>query len=131
MAILRHAFVAGLAITTLGGCLARPMIYADAYVGPPELVYVQPGVQVVADFDYPVFYTSGAYWRFDGGYWYQSSYHDRAWVRTQRVPVAVRQVPNPGGYAHYRAPRDHRAAPARRQAPPPVDHRRAAPRPQR
>ena len=31
--------------------------------GAPGMEVVSPGVQVVADYDYPVFYSDGYYWR--------------------------------------------------------------------
>jgi hypothetical protein len=74
-----------------------------ARVSTPDLVYIGPNVQVVSDFDYPVFYSDSAYWRYDGGVWYQSRSHDRDWVRTVNVPVAVRQVDRPEVYVHYHA----------------------------
>src|SRR5262245_31925292 len=46
----------------------------------PDLVYVSPGVQVVADYEYPVFYADNFYWRFDGGRWYRSSWYTGGWV---------------------------------------------------
>lgn len=101
--LLLGLFSAGLAAT---GC------YADAgYYGPttavavagPNMVYVDgaPGVQVVADYDYPVFYSDGLYWRYDGGIWYSSRWHDRGWGRSYNVPVGVRGIREPGMYAHY------------------------------
>jgi hypothetical protein len=35
----------------------------------PDLVYAAPGVQVIADYDEPIFYADNFYWRFDGGTW--------------------------------------------------------------
>src|ERR1044071_7099 len=40
----------------------------DGYAATPDLVTVQPGVQVVADYDEPVFFTDGFYWRYYDGY---------------------------------------------------------------
>lgn len=138
-----------------GGCYAESGYgYTTTTVGygAPSMVYVDgsPGVQVIADYDYPVFFSDGMYWRYDGGIWYSSRWHDRGWGRTYNVPVAVRGISRPEGYVHYRggvaarnAPvyrnepvvRDHRyapAAPVARPAPAPVarDHR-AAPAPSR
>src|SRR5688572_30344081 len=53
--------------------------YGSAAVYTPDLVYVSPGVQVIADYDEPVFYTDGFYWRFYGGTWYRSSYYSGGW----------------------------------------------------
>jgi hypothetical protein len=119
------------------------------YVGGPSLVYAAPGVQVIADYDYPIFYSDGLYWRNDGGVWYSSRVYTGGWGVNYNVPYGVRGIREPGAYAHYRgggyagpryrggaynnggaAVRDHRTnvAPAYRAAPArgPVvrDHRR-------
>jgi hypothetical protein len=82
---------------------------AEATVATPTLVEVQPGVQVVADYDQPVFYNEGVYWRFEGGVWYRSPYHDRAWIRVEAPPVAVRRIQRPEMYVHYHATGNARA----------------------
>ena len=62
-----------------GGCTASGTAYyggggtLTATTVAPDLVYVSPGVQVVADYDYPVFYADNFYWRFDSGRWYRSA----------------------------------------------------------
>jgi hypothetical protein len=94
------------------GCYADAG-YSAGYYGPttavavagPDMVVVDgaPGVQVVAaDYDYPVFYSDNLYWRYDGGIWYSSRWHDRGWGRNYNVPVGVRGINRPEGYAHYR-----------------------------
>jgi hypothetical protein len=72
------------------------------YAG-PDMAYVGPGVQVIADYDYPVFFSDGFYWRNDGGYWYRSPYYDRGWIGVSTVPYGVRSVRDPWRYSHYRA----------------------------
>lgn len=76
-----------------------------AYSDPaPDMEVVTPGVQVVAvDYDYPVFFSDGFYWRYDGGVWYSSRWYNRGWAVSYNVPVRVRGISNPYGYAHYRA----------------------------
>ena len=137
-------FAAALLAATATGCYTEADVgYSAGYAAPaPALVEVEPGVQVISDYDYPVFYSDGFYWRWDGGAWYRSSRWDRGWIVDYNVPVRVRGIRNPGGYVHYRARggvdvRDHRdydggrpgyrAAPAYRAAPGPVvrDHRSA------
>ena len=76
---------------------------AEATVATPTLVEVEPGVQVVADYDQPVFFSEGVYWRYEGGVWYRSPYHNRAWVRVEAPPVAVRHIQRPEMYVHYHA----------------------------
>src|SRR5205823_10901299 len=73
------------------------------YAEPAAMVYVSPGVEVIEDYDYPVFYSGGFYWRQEGGVWYSSEYHDRGWAYNDRVPVEVGRIERPEGYAHYRA----------------------------
>lgn len=78
-------------------------VRAHAHVPAPTLVYVQPGVQVVADYHEPVFYSEGYYWRYYGGVWYRSSYHHSGWVRVRSVPVYVSRIDRPHTYVRYRA----------------------------
>jgi hypothetical protein len=127
---------------------------SDGYASTPDLVTVNPGVQVVADYDEPVFFVDGFYWRFYDGYWYRSNNYYAGWYFYERPPVAVLRIDRPYAYAHYRPAgyvarssvryrrpevisRDHRtyqAAPGYRAAPayaPPAasarDHRTPAP----
>ena len=67
----------------------------------PDLVYAAPGVQVIADYDEPIFFTDGFYWRFYGGGWYRSSRYAGGWVYAN-PPMAVRRIDRPYAYAHYR-----------------------------
>jgi len=92
-------------VALLGACYGDADVgYRAEYAAPaPTLAYVQPGVQVVADYDYPVFYSGGAYYRYDNGYWYSSPYWNRGWRQSREVPVAVRGVHEPWAYRHYRA----------------------------
>ena len=135
-----------------GGAYATASV--DGYAATPDLVTVQPGVQVVADYDEPVFFVDGFYWRFYDGYWYRSNNYYAGWYFYERPPVAVLRIDRPYAYAHYRPSgyvarsnvryrrpevisRDHRtyqAAPAYRPAPAPApvvtrDHRTVAPAP--
>jgi hypothetical protein len=120
-----RAVILTMMIFTAIGCYAQGDVgYRVAYASPPpSLVYVSPGVQVVADFDYPVFLADGLYWRYDGGVWYRSRTYTGGWAVTTAVPVAVRRIDRPSRYVHYhatavarkgdgRAERDHRDKPA-------------------
>jgi hypothetical protein len=69
----------------------------------PELVVISPGVQVIADYDEPIFYSENYYWRMDGGTWYRSHDHTRGWARVDVVPVTIRSIDRPSAYVHYRA----------------------------
>src|SRR4051794_24592488 len=93
-----------------------------------QLVDVSPGVQVIADYDEPVFYSENYYWRYDNGLWYRSPYHTRGWVRVDAAPVAIRSIDRPQRYAHYHAQagmtvRDHRDGGPPPQGPEVRDHR--------
>jgi hypothetical protein len=113
------------------GCYTEADVgYTAGYVGPaPTLAYVSPGVQVVYDAEYPVFFADGFYWRWYGGTWMRSPYYNRGWAVSYNVPVGIRSVQRPWTYSHYRGSvagpvvRDHRGY---RPAPAPHvrDHRR-------
>jgi len=94
---------------TLGGCFTEGEVgyttttpQGTVYDSNPDLVTVTPGVQVVADYDEPVFYTDGFYWRFYDGYWYRSNNYYSGWYFYERPPVAVLRIDRPYAYVHYR-----------------------------
>lgn len=69
----------------------------------PPLVVVQPGIQVVEDWDEEVFFTGGYYWVRRDGYWYRAA-SPRAtfvFVESRRVPPGLVHTP-PGHYRHWR-----------------------------
>ena len=123
-----------LSAAALAGCYATGDVgYRSTYYGPtssvyvsnPDLVYVSPGVQVVADYDEPVFYTDGFYWRYYGGTWYRSSHYANGWVYYDRPPASVLSIERPHTYAHYR-PSGYTPRYGRRYEPPAAivrDHR--------
>jgi hypothetical protein len=86
-----------LAAALAAGCAAT--VATDGYG--PDLVTVSPGVQVIADYDEPIFYSDGFYWRYDGGVWYRSTYYTGGWAYA-RPPVAVMRIQQPYAYRHYR-----------------------------
>ena len=143
------SLLAAVALAT--GCVAHgtgTVGYSASYTATsPDLVYVSPGVQVIADYDEPIFYSDNFYWRHQGGVWYRSSYYDRGWVYA-RPPSAVISINDPYRYRRYRpagyvrgggdarapyrqpAYRDNRSQPVyrdNRQAPVVRDHRAPAP----
>jgi len=87
----------------LSACTGSAQVHttAEADYTAPALVEVEPGVQVVADYDQPIFFSEGAYWRYDNGVWYRSRYHDREWVTVQTPAVAVARIQRPEVYVHY------------------------------
>jgi hypothetical protein len=114
-------FSAALAATALGGCYvadgpgynatysgqatvtASGDAYAgDGYAASPDLVTVSPGVQVVADYDEPVFYSDGFYWRYYDGGWYRSSNYASGWFFVSAPPIVIARIDRPYAYAHYR-----------------------------
>ncbi len=90
----------------LGACMGTATYsgsgtYASGEVYGPDLVTIEPGIQVIADYDEPVFYADNYYWRNDGGYWYRSSYYDRGWI-TASPPVGIVRIGSPDRYRRYR-----------------------------
>lgn len=69
---------------------------------PPPLVEVEPGIQVVRDFNEEVFFVDGYYWVKRRGRWYRSSQWDGSWVYVDR-PYVPRYFWNfrPGSYRHW------------------------------
>jgi hypothetical protein len=100
---MRYAILAILATSALGAGCVPYEVSGTAYYASPDLVTVSPGVEVVADYDYPVFYSNNAYWRYEGGVWYRSRWHDRGWIHAGVVPGGIARIDHPWGYAHYRA----------------------------
>jgi len=153
-AILFAVAVAGCYATTDVGYQAGYVGPAPVYTAPPaasvevdtygpDLVDVGGGVQVIADYDEPVFYTDRYYWRFYGGTWYRSNSYNGGWVVYNDVPYSVRRIDRPHAYVHYRPQgyvprsqrvyggnrdpyvRDHRQAPYQGSPAPVRDHRQA------
>jgi len=77
-----------------------PVAQGGVYVE-PDLVEIQPGIQVIYDYDQPVFYSDGYYWRQDGGIWYSSRVHTGGWGRVERPPERFRTIQT-SAYVHYR-----------------------------
>ena len=92
-----------LAGVTSTGCIVHGRARVGATVtAEPALVEVSPGVMVIEDYDEPVFYSDGFYWRYYGGIWYRSSYHTGGWVTWRRPPARIIGIRNPRGYVRYR-----------------------------
>jgi hypothetical protein len=82
-------------------CTGEVQYTATATSDGPDLVEAGPGVQVVADYDQPVFYSSGAYWRYSNNAWYRSDNYAGGWVDA-RPPEAVLRIHTPEAFVHYR-----------------------------
>jgi hypothetical protein len=92
------------------GCAGRGEVMYSTDVRAPDLVEISPGVEVVADYDQPVFYSDQHYWRQDAGVWYRSERYDHDWVRVDEVPAQVRTIERPEQYVHYRGHEAHKQA---------------------
>ncbi len=111
-------------------CAGTASYSATGSISTPDLVVIEPGVQVIADYDEPIFYSENYYWRNDGGRWYRSSYHNRGWV-VYEAPQRVRSISQPNRYRRYKPagyqPKSSRPAPYRpapsNQARPDHDNR--------
>lgn len=84
----------------------------------PPLVVVQPGVQVVEDFEDEVFFTRNWYWLRRGDAWYRARSPQAAFVlvETRRVPRALVRL-TPGRYRNWQ---QVQAEPPPRAPPPPM-----------
>ncbi len=120
--MLKQVLIASLFAGCTGAVFVRPVRVAPVYAAPapvyaaPEMVSVSPGVQVIADYDQPVFYSDGMYWRSMNGAWYSSRVHNGGWAMSYSVPVGVRGISRPETYVHYRN-NAGRPAPVVRQQP--------------
>ena len=108
---MRSTLLASLLVAA--ACTGSGTVRYNAEVTTPELVEVEPGVQVIADYDEPVFYSDNYYWRYNAGIWYRSNDYRRDWVRVERPSERVSRISRPEVYVHYRANvradvRDHR-----------------------
>ena len=70
---------------------------------PPPLVVVEPGVQVVEDYDEEVYFVSDYYWVRRGPRWYRTKDHHGGWVVVDGpgVPASIVRVPE-GKYRRYK-----------------------------
>lgn len=99
------ALLTGLLV--IGGCGGGTLSYrasatTTTTAPQPQMVQVSPGVWAVAEYDQPVFYSNDAYWRYENGYWYRSSYLG-GWSRVQvdAVPRGVVRIDRPQRYRRY------------------------------
>lgn len=90
-------------ILLIAGCAGSGSYHGSAtvYGSSPDLVYVSPGVQVIADYDEPIFYTDGYYWRYYNDTWYRSNYYNRGWSYSP-APRALLRIDRPRSYVRYR-----------------------------
>src|SRR5579862_6514245 len=74
----------------------------EVVVEQPDLVEVSPGVQVIYDYDQPIFFSDGFYWREENGIWFSSRSYRGGWGRYSGVPMRFRGNFNTHAYVHYR-----------------------------
>jgi hypothetical protein len=110
--------VAAAAALLLGALVVLPppaaaqvdvQIHLGLPVAPP-LVVIQPGIQVVENYQDEVFFHSGWYWVRRPPYWYRARGPQAAFVMVEPryVPRALVRLP-PGQYRHWRAEARHEA----------------------
>ncbi|MGE5185486.1 MAG: hypothetical protein ACM31C_25655, partial [Acidobacteriota bacterium] len=100
-AMRTHLLATVLGTLLMAGCAAEYGVAVAPATYGPDLVYVQPGVQVIADWNEPIFFVDGFYWRYYGNSWYRSTYYTGGWAYAPPPPVLMR-VDRPHQYAHYR-----------------------------
>ena len=119
----RAACVVGLAalLATSSGACAGSILLEH----PSTFVSIRPGLWVVTDYDYPIYYYEGFYWGLYGGVWYRRTDLDMSWVRVvpQAVPLAVVRIRH-DRYVHYR-PQRSSTVHVRRGYPPTRVHKAA------
>lgn len=125
MTIIKKLVIAaalGIGTAALSGC--GPAHVQVGAVVTPRLVWVAPGIWVVEDHPYAVYYADGFYWRYANGIWFRSAFYDGGFARVHIgiVPRIVIGAYRPM-HIRYRAPvhvrarpivRDHRAPYRRR-----------------
>lgn len=98
------------------------------FPAPPQLVVVEPGLQVVEDFDDEVFFVDNYYWNRRDGRWFRAKDHRGGWVVVDAPLVPPLLVRQPAGkfrrFHRVVAPQPPpgaavRVAPAPAPAPPP------------
>ena len=92
------------------GALATAASTASCYVESQPVPYdyynryglanIAPGVAVVMDYEYPVFYAERNFWLYDRGAWYRSAYPYGGWIYAV-PPPSVLGIYNPAAYVHY------------------------------
>jgi hypothetical protein len=95
----RYLVIVSLSLAAMAGCYTEADVgYGYATPG-PSMVAVEgaPGVQVLYDADYPVFFYGGIYYRQYGGVWYTSRWYNRGWGVTYNTPGVFARV-NTGVY---------------------------------
>jgi hypothetical protein len=120
--VLSLALAAGCARTAGRGSVA-------VTAPPPDLVAAGSGVQVIADYDEPIFFADGFYWWFFDGAWYRSASYTSGWAYIATPPAVIVQIRAPHRFRFYRPPgyvARHRPMPVYHVQRPARDHRSAS-----
>ena len=114
------------AAVLVGGCFGQTGAYAEVdapvvFAAEPTLVVVEPGIWVVRDYDYSVYYVDDYYWVYRDDVWHRSRTYDGGWA-TVEVSIVPRLIVSRDqrAYVHYHGGADAptRSAPrARGNAP--------------
>ncbi len=91
---------------SLAGCAGTGDVRysGEVVVTSPELIEIEPGVQVIADANEPLFFADGFYWLYRDGYWLRSSTYQSGFIRVELsyVPQRIRVIDRPQTYVQYR-----------------------------
>ncbi len=101
----KHIFFCALLASSLLPAAAEGQVSMQFQIGlpvAPPLVVVQPGIQVVENYDEEVFYTGGWYWVRRDGHWFRARRPNVAfaYVEPRHVPPGLVRIP-PGHYRHW------------------------------
>jgi hypothetical protein len=100
------ALLAGLALGATPGPAAAADELRIALPERHDLVELQPGLQVIPEFDLEVFFTGGAYWLRSDGAWYTTRRPAAsctfALAEPRSVPASLAKLPD-GSHLYYRA----------------------------
>src|SRR5688500_10264289 len=84
------------AAALVAGCYGHAGAHAEVdtpvvFHEEPTLVVVEPGIWVVRDYDYAVYYVDDYYWVYRDDRWYRSRTYDRGWVTVEVsfIPRAI------------------------------------------
>jgi hypothetical protein len=113
-------FVAAVALLAPLGAEAQPLPLplppppGVLFHAPPRLVDIEPGIQVVPDYEHEVFFANGRYYLREDGRWYRSRGHRWRWrhIDAASVPYGLRKLAQ-GHYRHWNPDRDRDDRPGR------------------
>jgi hypothetical protein len=103
MKTIRLSACGWLAAALLTACAGEARYGGTVAVTTPDLVEVDPGVQVVADANQPLFFADGYYWLYSDGAWLRSDNYRGHFARVDInvVPQHIRGIQRPQDYAHF------------------------------